>query len=1416
MHHRDVEFHNVAQGRCWAWAGFQVKNRWHNLIELVRFRASTPSSEDFIFLVDGEEEEARLSYADLDLQARAIGGRLQQAGARGKTVLLLYPPGLDYVAGFIGCLYAGAEAVPAYPPDVSRLNRTLPRLEAIVADAGVTCVLTTTSIASMAQLLFNQAPRFERLDWLATDNLEPGEEDNWNEPDLDGNSIAFLQYTSGSTGNPKGVMLTHSNLLHNSKLIHQSFRHSPSSRGVIWLPPYHDMGLIGGILQPIYGGFPVVLMSPIAFLQRPVRWLNAISRYHGTTSGGPNFAYSLCVRRTTLEDRAQLDLSHWDVAFNGAEPIRRQTLDEFADAFEVSGFQRKALYPCYGLAEATLIVSGGDGANGPTIRSFQARALEHNRVAPPRSLVELDVKYQVEDEQYRCITRDISSCGAFLEMDQPAPTGSVLLMEFSGTELDAAIKIRGEVARTVHKGSYKGMGVRFIFDNKEHRKQWTELVEKLSLNKPPSGAKSAQVLVSCGSVRGEQEIAIVQPDTMTRCWKDQVGEIWLQGPSIAKGYWQRPEESSGTFNACLADTGEGPYLRTGDLGFVLDDELYITGRVKDLIIIRGLNLYPQDIEFTVEKTHPRFLRPGCGAAFAVSVAGEERLVVVHEFDRRFQPDRRAVVQPSDRDQRNGGDRRAANPEIEAFAPDNSNSGEPDFRHVFDSIRQAISDAHEVQVYAIALLKPGMIPKTSSGKVQRYACRTGFLAGTLDVVAESCVSNTNGNGDEVGGEGITPPATISHAAIRDWLIALLSAHLKVPLGEFDPKAPITRHGMDSLVAVELQNEIEGNLGVVLPMVTFLRDVTVDELASQVVQQLEQEKISNEIPQSNNETERLDLASSFQESMWLLDKLNPDSSTSNLVVAATIPDQLDVEALHRAFDQLSDRHAALRTVFVHTNGRLYQSTAGQQRVPFSVVDARDWGQEALNEAIQLGGAHSFDLTKGGLLRVTIFERDEDPVFLLVAHHAIVDVWSLAILFDELRVIYESELKGSCRSASTPGTCFADFSRWQSSMLGGVEGARFWEYWQKELSGELPVLNLPTDRPRPPIQTFNGASFMLELRDVLGERVKILADDLGVTVYHVLLAGFATLLCGFCRQKDLLIGSPMACRDRASFAAAVGPFAQPVVMRLTIDGENSVEDFARHVRNKVLGAMANQQFPFPTLVDRLCPHRDPSHHPLFQAMFNYIDVPAHLGSVAALKAFSVGLKDACMKLGQLTLKSLGLQQQLIDQFDISLIMTSVDKRPVGVFHYNADLFDEKTISQLAEDYRAILSSMVESPSQSVESLSEIVQRPNLQGGHEEPSSPSSEPGYVEPSGPLEEMVAKAFGQMMGIDRVGSNDNFFALGGNSIQATQLFERLEQELQLELPLHKLFRAMTVAKIAEIIFKALEEVEGSDDVAADA
>lgn len=577
-----------------------------NLVDILRQRAQyQPERLAYSFLQRASVEEIRMTYAELDRQARTIGAVLQRKGAAGTPVLLLHAPGLEYIAAFFGCLYAGAIAVPAYPPHSARM---LPRIQAIMADTQAKIILTATETLSSMQGNPALQPALERLDWIATETLDSRLADLWQEPVIRSEDLAFLQYTSGSTDVPKGVMVAHSNLMHNLSMISRHCKQTPEGHGVSWLPPYHDLGLVCGILYPCYEGFPATLMAPVTFLQRPFLWLQAISTHKATLSMAPSFAYELCCRKITPEQRATLDLSRWEVAANGGEPVRIDTLQRFTETFGPYGYRAGTHFPGYGMAETTLIVATSYAQKSFLATAFSERELQQGRA-----------------------------------------------VEVTSPEQDA------------------------------------------------------RTIVGYPHMSPEQQVLIVDPETRLQCPPGKIGEIWTTGPSVTAGYWRKPKETEETFHAYIADTQQGPFLRTGDLGFMKDEALFIAGRAKDLLIIRGLNHYPQDIELTVESSH-RAIRPGCCVAFSVEADGSEQLVVLAEIDPRY----RATSSSSVADTEEETQRKLLDPQ-----------------EVLTAIRAAVAEEHDLQIYNLLLLKAGGVLKTSSGKLQRRATRAEFLAGRLE-------------------------------------------------------------------------------------------------------------------------------------------------------------------------------------------------------------------------------------------------------------------------------------------------------------------------------------------------------------------------------------------------------------------------------------------------------------------------------------------------------------------------------------------------------------------------------------------------------------------------------------------------------------------------------------------------------------
>jgi amino acid adenylation domain-containing protein len=1177
--------------------------KFPNLVELLRYRALNQSDKlAFTFLINGAQE-ASFSYQELDLQARAIAVSLQKMTTTGERALLLYPPGLEFIAAYFGCLYAGVIAVPAYPP---RQNKSLSRLQSVAADAQASVVLTTTTTLSNIK---HNLTTLQSLHWLATDDINTDLADSWQQPQINSDSLAFLQYTSGSTGTPKGVMVSHGNLWQNLASIYQCFGHSPNSQGVIWLPPYHDMGLIGGVLQPLYGGFPVTLMSPVDFLQKPFYWLEAISRYKATTSGGPNFAYDLCVRKITPEQRETLDLSSWEVAFNGAEPIRAETLKKFAETFEPCGFRASSFYPCYGMAETTLIVSGGLKKDPPILTSVDGKALLDNRVT------------------------------------------------------------------------------------------------SASQNN-----NSTQTLVSSGQNIEKHEIVIVHPETLQRCSSNEVGEIWVRGASVAQGYWRKTEETKATFHAYLADTKEGPFLRTGDLGFLKGGELFVTGRLKDLIIIRGRNYYPQDIELTVEKSHPA-LKTSSSAAFSVDVNGQEQLVVACEVEREY-------LRKLD------GDAIAKN------------------------ILQAVGEEHELQVHTVLLLKTGSIPKTSSGKIRRRACRAGFMASDLNVVWDWSKNPENksefrnlladvdslkqqietikqkGEGkqvetdtrapilknpvsvvqkivfplrqaEETGFLGLLDQRYSSNSHLETMPVAtqidsicvklrnIVANLLQIDFTEVDIHQPLLAMGADSLVLAEAAEAVENVFGINIELRRLFEDLTTLDALANFINENQSTKAnltaSTSIFAQEKEVEaetRVPL-SEAQKQLWVLAKMGEDGSLAyNVSATAELKGEFHAESMRQAMQTLVKRHEALRTSISSEGDFQYIFPTLEVEIPvinFSYLN-EEQRQSQVTRWFKKESLEPFDLSKAPLFRFHILKLEEKKHLLVfTAHHIIADGWSMGVILQELATVYSAE----CQNFDTrlkPPMQFREYIKCQEQQSQTPEMKAHESYWIEKFQAESPTLNLPTDRPRPPIKSYQGSRQTIKLDANLYREVKNFSQANSCTLFMTLLGVYTTLLNRLTGQEDIVVGVPSAGRFKGS-EGLVGYCSHLLPIRNYIDGNSTFLQHLQSTKAELLNAYEHQDYPFARLLENLKISRDARLSPLVTAIFNLnrpLAVPKMFGVETSLLTQPVSFVD----------------------HDICLNVSEIDGELILDCDYNTDLFDNSTINRILELFQTLLEKAVTTP--------------------------------------------------------------------------------------------------------------------------
>lgn len=679
-----------------------------SLVEILRFRAAHQTDRPaYIFDLDGRGGEVSVTYGELDHAARRVASELRARTSPGDRALLLYPTGRDFLAAFMGCLYAGVVCIPLFPP---RASRRTGRLRLVINDSEARLALTPASGLDEVRRHLKEEG-VEALEVLAA-GIEPKSVGgSWADSPPAPSDVAYLQYTSGSTSQPKGVMVTHRNLIYNCSYMAGVYGLSSESTAVTWLPHFHDFGLVDGLLNPLFIGCPVVVLSPAQFARRPIVWLEAITRHRATHSGSPNFGFDLCLRKVRPEQRAELKLDSWETAPNGGEPVRSRTLNAFSEYFAPSGFNRRTFLPAFGLAEATLMVTGGRKEDPPTVLHVDGPELERGRV----------------------------------------------------------------VALPAH-------------------------------------SEKSRPLVGCGFAHRDMEVAIVDPQSHRICAEGSVGEIWVGGPTLPAGYWGRPEATALTFRASTED-GRGPFMRTGDLGFLQGDELFVAGRLKDMIIIRGGNYYPHDVEWVAEEAHASLQR-GRAAAFAVDSEQGERLVVAIEMARSH--------------------RHATHQHLEEIA---------------SAIRAAVAEEFEIDVYSVVLLRPATMPMTSSGKIQRHACRNLFLQSELDVVHESRPA-VGGPSDESPPVTDAGPSTLPNPAelaqlhrrerrrvVVDYLREQVAAVMELPVSEVRAGHPLGNLGIDSLRGKELTSNLEQSLGLLLPTALIWNHPTILQIGDYILDRMQ---------------------------------------------------------------------------------------------------------------------------------------------------------------------------------------------------------------------------------------------------------------------------------------------------------------------------------------------------------------------------------------------------------------------------------------------------------------------------------------------------------------------------------------------------------------------------------------------------
>lgn len=1079
------------------------------LIDLLQLRAEQQADKRaYTFMVDGKVEGKTFTYAELDLQARAIAAQLQQYYAQGERALLLYPQGLEFLAAFFGCLYAGVIAIPAPPPEASRLKRTLPRLQAIAKDAQAKFTLTTESILSLVDQQRQHIPEFKAMHWLTTETPSLDLATDWQCPTIQADDLAYLQYTSGSTSTPKGVMISHHNILCHSENLRKAWRYDEAQAAITWMPYFHDYGLVDGIIQPLFANIPSYIMTPLAFIKRPFHWLNNISQYRITHTQAPNFAYQYCVDKLKHSDIEKLNLSSLIVASNGAEPIHQQTIDQFNKKFAPCGLKPTVIYPAYGLAEATLLVSTTSVQN--------------------------------------LLTKDN--------------------------------------------------------------------------------------IVSCGKLIGKTKVHIVNSDTLEICKPNQVGEIWISDPSVAQGYWQNEQATKDTFQAYTQDTNEGPFLRTGDLGFLHQDELFVTGRLKDLIIINGVNYYPQDIEWTVEQNH-ELIRNSQSAAFSITVNDEEKLVIVVELEKQ----------------------------------------QADTQDVIHKIRETIFDYYELQPHAVVLLKKGSVLKTSSGKIQRHGCKKAFLNNELNEITRHILS------EDISNIFVAPQSKVEVQIAQIWSDMLL-----VPFEQISIQDSFFKYGGQSLLAVEVINQINQCFNTSLTAYVLFEYSTIDQLTTHIDQLASQEhsEIEHEIHQHYP-------LSYMQQQMWLACQQAPNAPIYNEPLFIHFDAQIDTSILEQSLQFIVHRHTILHSVFKVKNGSPIQKVKENKHITLQVEDlSRNTTAEQTYKEIAFSYiAKPFDLEKDLLVRAILFKFDEQRYTLvLVAHHLVVDGLSIyQTLLQELHHCYQSFIQSKQLNLPELPVQFSDYALWQRQV--SVSTAQL-AYWQQKLAN-VEALQLPTDYPYPAKNSYQGAVYSFELSKQLTEKLNILGQQQDTTLFMNLLTAFYSLLYRYTGQNDIAVSTVINQRHQPELTNLIGLFLNTLILRTELTDEIHFLALLQKVKNIALEAYTNQDVPLAEILRNLRVTQDMSH--LLQVAF-----------VLEPTALDIDENWSCSLLDVHTQAA---------KFDLTLQFEDKKDYLVGRFEYRTDLFKPVTIERMAGHFKTLLESALTQPEKAIAQLTLLTDAEQVQ---------------------------------------------------------------------------------------------------------
>lgn len=1217
--------------------GILPSENFSSFPQVLSYRAHImPNEHAFLFYnEDGNGNEVPVSYADLHMRAICIANQLSKNLSPGERCILLYKPGVEYIAAFFACLYAKIIAVPVFLPNK---QLQVEKLEQIITNCLPKAILGTSYYSELIDSFISSTSLDLLCLYSDTFDIAKQKIEIIGECACDLDDIAFLQYSSGSTGNPKGIKITHRNLFSNTEAIYKNFNFNNDSKGIIWLPPYHDMGLIGGVLASIYGGIELVLTPPATFVKNPLSWLNLISTHKGTISGGPNFAYDLCIKQMQRRPNKNLDLSSWKIAFCGAEPIFPDTIHRFIEVFSPYGFDKNAFFPCYGLAESTLMVSCRKSLR-PTTKYFSRHKLK--------------------------------------------------------------------------------LGI--IEEVNEASEDFTEIV-------------------SCGEVISNHKVCIV--DQKTRNLKStEIGEIWIQGASVTKGYWENHEENLNLFAVIRSDEPRDDlWLRTGDLGFISGNELFISGRTKDLLIVNGLNYYPQDIEKEVERAHPTIIS---AVAFSIIEDDTEKLTIVIEIKKSD------VVDSGD--------------SIEIL------------------IRRAILDKYNLFIQNILFVETKSIPRTTSGKKQRYLSKELYLNGKFKIIS------------------------FSHEDIRDPLEGgdseaiheLIASFLGIEKKQLTVCNSLRDYGLDSIKMMELKYKLEDHFNVCIDSTDFLTKCSVANLVEMI--KFAPKTPKQEFTFAHPDTMRIPV-NPLQQALWLTYMVEPYSLSYN-VSRSFIVEKLNVTYLFQALEQVITEQISLRSTFCTIDGKIYQKIH-EKMLPgtFNFQENEQIEENDFREKARFLSGKCFVLENGPLFNVHIFKLHSDKYFLIFcAHHIIVDFWSINIFVKRIAQLYTNISNKNLNSSPSYNSLkigweYSDFYENYITSAQYLDDLNFWQQ-QYATVAHKKIQTVDILKTKDSFKLYEFSFTQQQSEDF-----RNFCTQNHISGFNFSLFIFSILLGILNRTNDVSIGLPLAIRESTHYSDYIGYCVNLLPIRIKLDKFENLYLLIDELKNLVSLIFRHKHFPFTHLMEKIkFPRRADNKLPIVDAVFlyqssQYTDETLALCAINSNKGqFNLG--DAIFKMQPFPSHE--------NQIDLTLNATLLSNSVKFVIEYSTAVYNEEHIKNFAEAYSEILNYFIYSgvinlssileDGELIELLSMLYANENIKDHEFVHNCFETEHNEVS------EKLITIWREVLQNQHVKLEDNFFALGGSSLLAVKLASKIDQIFEVKIDIRNIFRYQSVKELANHI-----------------